>query len=45
MADLLAEEEAGLEMADLSVETEDLWKIRLHLDAIVESRSITEGMG
>lgn len=33
-ADLLRGEEAGFEMADLMVETEDRWKILQHLDAI-----------
>lgn len=34
VADLLKEEEAGFEMADFRAETEDRWKILLHLDAI-----------
>lgn len=35
VADLLKEEEAGFEMADFRAETEDRWKILLHLDAIL----------
>lgn len=33
-ADLLVDEETGFEMADFRAETEERWRILVHLDAI-----------